>query len=165
MLKRKIYTDMIARMRELTGPELRELSIRAGDLARTKTGEVTRLEEHLLIGLRMELQKRGLWPSDKGTWPWSIVSGSMKVAHEKMEHLAKRVTKKALSTDSQARLGRLSAKCLANYLTRRHVTLTPQSILQNINNVVGAVEEAFPGYLESGLLLAAIDGEGFGEKA
>jgi len=162
MLKqRPLYVQIISQLGLLTAEEKIDLKNRLTILVKGVPVQITRNEGFLLDALRRELNRRGRWPSGEGNWPTKIVSGSATKLQTMMRELVKRTGQDQVSPEVQARLAKLAALCLAEYLIERKVELTPRHLLQNLNNVLFAIDESFPGYMANNLLLAIVDQEGF----
>jgi hypothetical protein len=54
--------------------------------------------------------------------------------------------------DDRAALTALTLRCLASDMQLRNVEVTPKKILDNLQRLYTAVDAAFPGYIEAGLL-------------
>lgn len=109
------------------------------------------LGDYLFDGCLFELRRRGLMRRDGIIARNRIPSNYYEDAAEVRKLLAGHVGNK-LKPVELASLGRLLARCLADYLERGMVPILPKTLLQNISKVPVALDAAYPGYLEAGLL-------------
>lgn len=158
------FSRICALLPELTPAELAAVRLRAGFLG-GGSGAAPAQEDHftddwLLRGLEDELRRRGLL--GRGRAPvvrlvpdWA--KRSAKVRTDLLGFLGFLGRSGGGVKRSEAALGRLAARALADYLAAGRVPVSPKTLLTNVDKVLLAIDAAFPGYLEAGLLGCCLD--------
>lgn len=107
-------------------------------------------QTYLLEGLAFELRRRGLLGS-REPLPTRYAAATFPATEAGVRGCLERRLPPLSATDCVA-LGRLAARCLADYLLRAKVPLSPRSMMNTVRQVPVAIDMAYPGYLEAGLL-------------
>lgn len=139
----------------LSAEELQIVRTRAGASASLSRPAVRREEQpgggdYILEGINQELKRRGLLCGGKHLPPQVIPASYAEAAEGVREHFAEYLGK--LPAREQAALGQLMANALARWLTKRGKPVAAWSLLAHVPQIPAAVDDAFPGYLQSGLL-------------
>jgi hypothetical protein len=140
--------DILAALPSLKPEELAQVQARLALLAaKPKDGE-----DWLLQGISIELKRRGLW-SGPSTLPRRMLpTGYAEKAEVTRAFLLKGLGKKAPRGVELIALGALAGAAIVELLTRRGIPVSPTSVLNALNRVGPALEEAFPGYWASAAL-------------
>lgn len=151
---RSSLQEILRQLPSLTKKELEEIRLKAGALLSlsSEAPPSALTEDWLLDGITLELRRRGLWlrtyPIPKKLLP----DGYSAKASAVRSHLLKGVGTTVVNPAQRMSLGELAGSALADFLLRRKVPVGPKTLLGNVEKVPGALEEAFPGYWEQGLL-------------
>jgi hypothetical protein len=143
----------------LTPAELEQVRARAGFLAGTATTGSPRPADEpdwLVRGIEDELRRRGLLgtgklPATKLVPAWAATSAAVRA------DLRRAVERTRPWRHPWAALGRAAARALASWLVAAHIPVTPRTMLLNADKTLLALDAAFPGYVEAGLLHCALD--------
>ena len=149
------FADVLRRLPEFSGAERKQLQLRLDLLdkdAQLATNARTASEnDWLLFGISTELHRRGLWPGS-GVIPRSMLPPGYAVkAREAREYLLKGVGRK-LRSNEQIALGALAGASIVERFNRVGVPVSPRAVLNSLNQLGPALEEAFPGYWSSAAL-------------
>lgn len=144
----------------LPGLSLEELQIvrtRAGASAslsrpgrRTEERQERPSDDYILEGIHQELRKRGLLRGGKRLPPQVIPSTYPEASAGVRAHFEEYLGR--LPAQEYAALGQLMAEALARWLIKRGKPVAAWSFLAHVPQIPPAVDDAFPDYLESGLL-------------
>lgn len=152
------FDEILRQLPKLTAAQLTELRQRAAALlAVSGVSEEMATDDWLLQGVLRELDDRGL----SGTVPmyFKISNGRQYYGYRGKAKKVRETFEGALvlTRSEQVVLGRLLARSLAEYIERfRPVNLN--AMLQHADLVLPAFEDAFPGYLKSGLVPVLLRG-------
>lgn len=158
------FSRICALLPELTPEELAELRLRAKFLGGSTAPPVApekprdRSEaDWLLRGIEDELRRRGVTgsgrlPVDRIAPGWSKTSAGVRA--DLRSHVERGG---AHWRHPWAALGRVAARTLADYLARGRVKVTPRTMLLNADKIMAALDDQFPGYVESGMLHCCLD--------
>jgi hypothetical protein len=107
--------------------------------------------DYLLEGTHEELRRRGLLGVKARIasrfYPANFAHVSVAVRTQ-LEHCVGR----PLSSAEQVQLGRVAARALSDYLSKGVAGISPKRMVENFDKIPVALDSAFPGYLESGVL-------------
>lgn len=146
--------EVLKHLPKLSGKELEEVRLKVGALlalSGTSTGP-TLSQDWLLDGITAELRRRGLWLRAYPI-PHKLLPPEYQAKSEGVRaHLLRGLGATVIRPVQRMSLGGLAASVLADYLVKRKVAVGPKTLLGNVEKVPGALEEAFPGYWEQGLL-------------
>ena len=151
------FQEILALLPKLSPDELKQVKTRVSFLlGQGKTKAEDKNEEFndwLTLGIVYELQRRGTVAKDlnnfilKKSAPSSYVENCAMVC----KHLEGRVSSSILDPVQLVILGRMVARCEADYLSFfGEVSL--RQMLCNIGNIPIAIERSYPGYVQSGML-------------
>ena len=146
---------------DLQPDELKQIRLRVTTLLSGKTAAVLSgkpvTQDWLLEGITLELRRRGLW-SQKAKLPVKgLAPNYLDAASLICEQLLKAMQGPMPAT-LQMQLGLLVARALADYLLLIHVPVGPKTMLQNVDKLLLAVDESYPGYVEAGILRLCLSG-------
>lgn len=150
-----MLSTVLLALPQLNADELKVVRSRVGassSLAGSSTVEATLGNggDYLLEGLCQELRRRGALGREKRLPARLIPQGYAEKAADVRDYFAKHLG--TLSAGELSALGQLMGEALALYLEKRGVPIAPSTLLNNISKVPTAVDAAFPGYLEAGVL-------------
>lgn len=113
-----------------------------GQIAQSNTDS-----DWLFMGFQYELKRRGLGESGNRRQAHAFYLKNLPVAEELLvTHVL------TLSRVEKQALGVIFARSLAGLLARRRMTVSLRMLCVNISSLPQAIEQAFPGYLSSGML-------------
>jgi len=123
-----------------------------GPRGSTKSPKQVSHDNYLLDGIAHELKRRGILARDELLQAAHRYPDSIKRAEAIWAHLMGRMP--GLRAVEMAALGKLVGRTLAEWLETRSkpVAVSPGTMVRNLSNVLVALDSAFPGYLEAGLL-------------
>ena len=137
-------TEVLKRLPRLAPSELARVQARLALL--TKPFQDSDNEDWLLAGISIELRRRGVW-SGSGSIPRNLLTpGYATKAQEAREFLLKGVGANKLRRNEQIALGILAGAAIVDRFNRVGVPLSPRAILNSLNQLGPALEDAFPGY-------------------
>lgn len=111
----------------------------------------------ILGGINFELQRRGLWKVG-AYFPVTQLVPECDVASKAVcEQLLSEMHGPATPTLLTV-LGQLAGRCLADYLLMQRIPVGPKTMLAQLSQIPLAIEEAFPGYMEAGMLRLCVVG-------
>lgn len=161
MSKNGEFAKLCAALPGLSPDELAQLRLRIGFLARDTPAPAagtrrTSGSDWLLRGIGDELHRRGLSgsgkiPAQKLRADWDEVSARMQA--DLLHALGDKGDR------STGALGALTARVLADWLAAGRVPISPKTMLQNVEKVFTALDEAFPGYVQAGMLRCCLTPE------
>lgn len=144
------YKEVIDSLSRLNRAQLEQVRRRCAFLLQHQQSGLVSVEQEdwLLLGILSELRFRGL---DKGSFQLKNHSShaSFNTQSEKVRELLLEAAP-GLSAVQRRALGQVAAQALASYLTWTNVNR--DNMLRYVSRVPEAVDEAYPGYLESRLL-------------
>jgi hypothetical protein len=159
------FARVCAELPKLTPAQLEQVRLRAGFLAGTSgTRDATPALVHapedddwLLRGIEAELRRRGVLGRGRVPAARLVPDWAARSAKARADLLGYLRSGAGGSARDEAALGRLAARALADYLARGRVPVGPKTLLANVDKVLSAIDAAFPGYLEAGLLRCCLD--------
>lgn len=155
------FSDLCASLTELTPAELEQVRLRAAFLSGGSAASPAALDDvdddWLLRGIGEELKRRGVTGSarmqaDQVDPRWREKSAQLRAD-------LVRAHGGTVGARTATALGRMVARALADWLVAARVPLGPRTMLKNVGSAWVAIEEAFPGYVEAGMLRCCLDPE------
>ena len=140
--------EILTRLPQLTALELEQVRLRLDVLGKKPQIEG---EDWLLNGISVELRRQGLW-TRPGVIPRNMLPpGYAEKAASARAYLTRGVSRN-LRNNEQVALGALACAALVERLNRAKVPVTPGTVLRSLDQLGGALEEAFPSYWGSAAL-------------
>lgn len=153
----KGFQDLLAKLPGLSADELKQVKARVDALlSLAGAADPAYDDDWLTAGLFSELERRGLL-SSKAPRQRLLKSVATKAFYTKSAELRRLLTDRAgatLNTAELYALGRVAARALADSFYNTPVAL--KTLMMNIDKVPAALDAAYPGYLEAGLLRMVI---------
>lgn len=106
--------------------------------------------DYLFDAIKAELRRRGQLKRDGGIAASQVPSAYQSSASEVRQLLKQHVGD--ISAREYAALGMAAIRALASYLERGRVPVSAKTLMLNVSKVPLALDDAYPGYLEAGLL-------------
>jgi hypothetical protein len=152
------FDEIIAALPHLKRRELETIRTRAALVLQHKSSSVSSVEEEdwILLGIMHELSRRGL-EGDRSTF--RIRNSSSYAGYSTRVVAVRTLLEEALPDFNQLEfrlLGQVAAKALAEYISWRKEGIRIKTMLSSVGDIPSALDKAFPGYLEAGLLGATI---------
>ena len=110
----------------------------------------------LLTGIEEELRRRGVLGKNTHIAITRLNSNWPTISREAREAISNAIGKTPTRVAYNA-VGVLAARSLALYLANAKVPVSPKTMVNNIDKVLIALDQQFPGYVEAGLLYCCID--------
>ena len=157
------FARVCALLPTLTPAELEQVRLRVGFLGEPGgepvAGRPARDDDHdwLLRGIEDELRRRGLLGATARLPAAKLVPTWAKISLAVRADLDRAVARGGRWRHPQVALGRCVARALASWLVAGRIRVTPRTMLQNVDKIMVALDDAFPGYVEAGLLHCALD--------
>lgn len=140
--------EVIRRLPHLSKSELGEVRKRLQVLGVVDKAPGVDKDDWLLTGISEELRKRGVWA--KGlTVPTEISKNYATKAKAVREHLLAGFAVPPARMAELMALGALAGQVLAQWLVRHKVPVRAKTMLDNVEKLPAALEDAFPNYWAS----------------
>jgi hypothetical protein len=134
--------------------ELKQLKLKVGAKLSLSVGgsspPTQTQSDYVKDGIITELRRRGLLGTAKGLSPRQLPNDFDAASAEIQEFLAGHVG--VLSAVRYAALGQLAARALASFLENQGKQVTAWLLTTSVSKIPQALDAAYPGYLEAGLL-------------
>jgi len=151
MLSKAEYDALTKQLAKCSPEQRRGLALRLMALGAMTTSIPTRDKSEadwLLDGFKWVLSQRGI-PLGRGRTVAGLIKVYEAARPEIVAYLDHAIPD--LKPPERVALGRLIGRCLAQYV-QSFAELSLQMLLQNTQKIPQAVDRAFPGYVEAGLL-------------
>ena len=145
------YEDLLVSLTQLSRVQLEAVRQRTAVLLQLKTGTGITVEETdwLLAGILTELRRRGLDARDNFRIRSSSAFAGFQTQSQSVRALLERVAPDLTMVQKRA-LGEVAAYELARLIT--WTSPSREVMLMNIARAPEAIDRAYPGYLEAGLI-------------
>lgn len=165
------YSRVCDALPQLTEAELEQVRLRLNHLSKggtqssPKRANSSTDDDWLLAGIETELRRRGLLGRGHLPAP-KIVNGWAETSATVRANVVRFMGGGDVDRRECAALGTLLGRVLADYVTHhRRLTVSPRTLLQAAPAALTALDAAFPGYAEAGLLRCCLDPEALGDAA
>lgn len=148
--------EVLRRLPGLTPAELEQVRVRVLFLVGSKPAAP--VEDWLQSGILSELKRRGIWA--QGHSIDSYVKGHAEASLAARQHILGGYRNRLPRRAELLALGQLAANALAEWLLRAKVPLGPKTMFNNLNKIPAALEDAFPGYWQAGMLGTCLEKRG-----
>lgn len=142
--------EVLVRLPKLKNAELAQVRQRL-DLLCKSSAATSNANDWLLEGLTAELRRRGIWLRN-GTIPNNLIPAAYGKSAENVRQRLLAGTRGSLRSVEKVALARVGAEALAEYLIAAKVPVSLKTLLGAVGKLPLALDDAFPGYWEEGLL-------------